>query len=99
MQDVRVEKQIYLFLKTHAACNANRIHVFPPYPSTSNSLPILRLLERVSDLIIFPQIDLFPLLRHLVLDKHLLRMLCHKLSYEPWIPQLTRYTEIFAATS
>ena len=59
--------------------------------------PILRLLERVLNLIVFPKPDLLPLLRHYMLHESLPYMLRHELPDETWIPELTSYTKIFTA--
>lgn len=66
---------------------------------SSVSLPILRLLVRVSDRIVLPQIYLLPLLGNCVLYEYFLHVVSNELPSEPWIPELAGNAEIFAAAS
>lgn len=58
----------------------------------------LGLPKRVPWLIIHPQPDLLLLLCRHMLDPNLLRMALHELSNKPRVPELTRNTQVFAAT-
>ena len=74
--------------------------IFPSFPShflQKTLAPILGLLKRVLNLVVFSKPDLLPLLRHCMLHESLPRMLRHKLPDETWIPELTGYTKIFTA--
>lgn len=93
----KAESQTDLFPVDRAPRNANMIHLPRPNRSIGILLPVLYFLEWISDRIILPQEYLLPLLRRLVLDKHLLRILLQELPDESWIPQLACYSEVFAA--
>ena len=67
--------------------------------NVSPSRPILYLFEGVFERIVLSQVQLLPLLCHLVLRKDFLDMLCHEVPNKSWIPQLARYTKILAAAS
>ena len=58
----------------------------------------LGLPEWIPRLIIHPQPDLLLLLCRHMLDPNLLRMTLHELSNKPRVPELTRNTQVFAAT-
>ena len=73
------------------------IHFPRSKPSIYILLPVLYFLKWVSDRIILPHEYLLPLLRGLVLNKHLLGIILQKLPDESWIPQLACNSEIFAA--
>jgi hypothetical protein len=86
---------MYMYSPSKSGIYANKDHVL-----VGVSVPtckLLRLLEWISDSVIFPQHNLLLLFRRNVLDPDLFRHVLCESPDEPGIPQLRRNTEIFAA--